>query len=37
VAITEPYPRQPAFRTSTRYAEACARISQALESAQAVA
>jgi NitT/TauT family transport system ATP-binding protein len=36
VAITEPYPRQPAFRTSTRYAESCARISQALEAAQAV-
>ena len=37
VVIDEPCPRQPAFRTSTRYAETCARISQALELAQAAA
>ena len=35
--IDEPYPRSPAFRTSTRYAEACAQITRALESAQAAA
>ncbi len=33
--IDEPYPRLAAFRTSTRYAEACAEITQALDSAQA--
>ncbi|HEX6707915.1 MAG TPA: ABC transporter ATP-binding protein [Albitalea sp.] len=35
VAIAEPYPRTPAFRTSTRYAEACRALSQALEGATA--
>jgi len=35
VAIDEPYPRSRAFRTSRSYVEACAEISQALESAQA--
>jgi NitT/TauT family transport system ATP-binding protein len=33
--IDEPYPRTAAFRTSTRYAEACARLTQALEAAHA--
>jgi NitT/TauT family transport system ATP-binding protein len=37
VVIDEPYPRSTAFRTSTRYAEACAEITRALESAQATA
>ncbi|MBC7995423.1 MAG: ABC transporter ATP-binding protein [Rhizobacter sp.] len=37
VAINEPFPRNAAFRTSTRYAQACAEITQALESAQALA
>jgi NitT/TauT family transport system ATP-binding protein len=37
VVIDEPYPRSPAFRTSTRYAQACAQITQALESAQVIA
>jgi len=37
VAIKEPYPRSRAFRTSRAYVEACAEISQALESAQAAA
>ena len=37
VAIDEPYPRGAAFRTSTRYAAACAEITQALESAQVTA
>jgi len=37
VAIKEPYPRSRAFRTSRAYVEACAEISQALESAQAPA
>lgn len=31
--IDEPYPRQPAFRTSQRYGEYCARLSEALENA----
>ncbi|MEO8155469.1 MAG: ABC transporter ATP-binding protein [Rhizobacter sp.] len=35
VVIAEPYPRSAAFRTSARYAAACAEITQALESAQA--
>jgi len=35
VAIDEPHPRGPAFRTSTRYAEACRALSQALEGATA--
>lgn len=34
VVIDEPYPRDTAFRTSTRYAQACAQITHALESAQ---
>jgi NitT/TauT family transport system ATP-binding protein len=33
VAIDEPYPRQPAFRTSTAFAQACQRLSDALEQA----
>ncbi len=33
VAIDEPYPRAAAFRTSVRYAEACAQITQALADA----
>jgi NitT/TauT family transport system ATP-binding protein len=37
VAIDEPYPRSAAFRTSTRYAEVCAQVTQALEAAQALA
>ncbi len=37
VHIDEPYPRKVAFRTSTRYAQACAEITQALESAQTTA
>ena len=37
VAIAEPYPRTMAFRTSAHYAQACAEISLALESAQAAA
>lgn len=37
VVIDEPYPRSSAFRTSTRYAQACAEITQALESAHASA
>jgi NitT/TauT family transport system ATP-binding protein len=37
VVIDEPCPRHAAFRTSTRYAQACAQITQALESAQAIA
>ena len=37
VVVDEPYPRSSAFRTSTRYAQACAEITQALESAQASA
>ncbi|MBC7991959.1 MAG: ABC transporter ATP-binding protein [Rhizobacter sp.] len=37
VMIDEPYPRSSTFRTSTRYAQACAEITQALESAQASA
>jgi NitT/TauT family transport system ATP-binding protein len=37
VPIDEPYPRSAAFRTSPRYAAACAHITQALESAQAAA
>ena len=32
--IAEPYPRDPGFRTSTRYAEACRHLSQALQDAQ---
>jgi len=35
VAIDQPYPRSPAFRLSARHAQACAEITQALESAQA--
>jgi NitT/TauT family transport system ATP-binding protein len=34
VMVDEPYPRGPAFRTSTRYAQTCARITEALEAAQ---
>jgi len=37
VTIHEPYPRHAAFRTSTRYLQACAEITQALESARAIA
>jgi NitT/TauT family transport system ATP-binding protein len=37
VAIDEPYPRGPAFRTSPRYLAACARIGEALEAAQVAA
>jgi NitT/TauT family transport system ATP-binding protein len=37
VHIDEPYPRSAGFRTSTRYVEACAEITQALEAAQATA
>jgi NitT/TauT family transport system ATP-binding protein len=37
VVIDEPYPRDAAFRTSTRYAQACVQITQALESVQAAA
>ncbi len=36
VQVDEPYPRSTAFRTSTRYAQACAEITQALESAQTI-
>jgi NitT/TauT family transport system ATP-binding protein len=35
VAIDEPYPRQPAFRTSAAFVQACQRLSQALEQATA--
>jgi NitT/TauT family transport system ATP-binding protein len=35
VPIDEPYPRQPAFRTSAAFVEACRRVSQALEDASA--
>lgn len=35
ITIDEPYPRGREFRTSTRYAQWCARASQALESAHA--
>jgi NitT/TauT family transport system ATP-binding protein len=34
VAVTEPYPRGPAFRTSVAYARACRELSTALEAAQ---
>jgi NitT/TauT family transport system ATP-binding protein len=34
VAVTEPYPRGPAFRTSVAYAQACRELSTALEAAQ---
>ncbi|MGY4827451.1 ABC transporter ATP-binding protein [Sphaerotilaceae bacterium SBD11-9] len=37
VVIDAAYPRTTAFRTSARYAEACAQIAQALEAAQAIA
>ena len=37
VVIDEPYPRDATFRTSTRYARACAEITQALASAQSAA
>jgi len=37
VEIDAPYPRSTAFRTSRSYVEACAEITQALESAQATA
>ncbi|HET7794213.1 MAG TPA: ABC transporter ATP-binding protein [Rhizobacter sp.] len=37
VAIDEPYPRRPGFRTSTRYTQICAQITQALEAAHALA
>ena len=37
VDIDEPFPRSPAFRTSARYLDACARIGQALEASQAAA
>jgi NitT/TauT family transport system ATP-binding protein len=35
VAIDEPYPRQPAFRTSAAFVQACRRLSDALEQAAA--
>ena len=35
VAIDEPYPRQPAFRTSAGFVQACHRLSEALELASA--
>lgn len=35
IAVDEPYPRDTAFRTSTRYAETCRRVTQALEAAHA--
>jgi NitT/TauT family transport system ATP-binding protein len=35
VAIDEPYPRQPAFRTSAAFVQACRRVSDALEQAAA--
>ncbi len=37
VRIDAPYPRHAAFRTAAGYAQACAEITQALESAQATA
>ena len=33
VAVDEPYPRAPAFRTSARYADLCRRLSASLETA----
>ena len=33
IAVQEPYPRRPAFRTSARYTECCARVAEALEGA----
>lgn len=33
VVVDEPYPRQPAFRTSAAFAEVCRRLSEALEQA----
>jgi NitT/TauT family transport system ATP-binding protein len=33
VAVDEPYPRQPAFRTSAAFVQACRRLSDALERA----
>ncbi|KQV91657.1 ABC transporter ATP-binding protein [Rhizobacter sp. Root1221] len=35
MAIGEPYPRTPAFRTSARYADACQQLSASLEAAMA--